>query len=94
MPVIFRYDGVEYRVWSNDHNPAHVHVRPAQKRPEWEIIVFLGRERDGGTDTYDREFGDTKIVKGKIKILQINDLILYLDQQRDKAWDKWKEING
>lgn len=40
LPVIFRYDGVEYRMWSNDHDPPHVHVRPAQARPEWEIIVF------------------------------------------------------
>ncbi len=81
-------------MWSNDHDPAHVHVRPAQKRPEWEIIVFLGKAEDGSSDNYGKEFGDTEIVSGKIKTSQINDLISYLNQRRDEAWDKWKEING
>lgn len=94
MPVIFRYDGIEYRMWSNDHMPPHIHVRPAQARPEWEIIVFLGNEEDGSMDAYGKEFGDTKIVSGKIRTSQINTLVAYLDQRRDAAWVKWQEING
>lgn len=94
MPVIFRYDGIEYRMWSNDHDPPHVHVRPAQARPEWEIIVFLGKEGDGSQDAYGQEFGDTKIVSGKIRASQINVLVGYLSLRLDKAWAKWREING
>ncbi len=94
MPVIFRYDGVEYRMWSNDHDPPHVHIRPAQNRPDWEVIVFLGNERDGSMDTYGREFGDTKIISGKIKTSKISTLVSYLNQRRSEAWTKWKEING
>ncbi|MGC1306303.1 MAG: hypothetical protein WA885_03680 [Phormidesmis sp.] len=74
--------------------PPHIHVRPAQARPEWEIIVFLGNEEDGSMDAYGKEFGDTKIVSGKIRTSQINTLVAYLDQRRDAAWVKWQEING
>lgn len=88
MPVIFRYDGVEYRIWSNDHNPPHVHIRPAQNRPDWEVIVFLGNERDGSADAYDREFGDVKIVSGKVKTSKINVLVEYLRQRSDEVWKK------
>ena len=94
MPVIFRYDGVEYRLWSNDHQPPHVHIRPAQKNPEWEVIVFLGKEDDGLADAYGREFGDAKIVTGKIRASKLSALVDYLGERRDEAWTKWKEING
>jgi hypothetical protein len=94
LPVIFKYDGIEYRIWSNDHMPPHIHVRPAQSRPEWELIVFLGNQEDGSVDAYGKEFGDTKVVSGKIKTSQINVLIAYLGQRCDEAWAKWHEING
>lgn len=94
MPALFRYEGVEYRLWSKDHNPPRVHVRLAQARPDWEIIVFLGREEDGSMDAYGMEFGDAKIVSGKIKTSKLNDLVAYLSQRRDEAWVKWREING
>ena len=94
MPVIFRYNGVEYRIWSNDHKPAHVHVRPAQANPEWEIIVFLGNEQEGTVDNYGRTFGDTKLVSGKIRLSQIRKLVAYLWQRRQDAWNTWKKING
>lgn len=94
MPAIFRYDGIEYRLWSNDHQPPHVHVRPAQKNPEWETIVFLGREDNGLADAYGKEFGDTKIIKGKVKVSRLNDLVAYLEGRRDRVWAKWHEING
>lgn len=94
MPVIFRYDGIEYRLWSNDHQPPHVHIRPSQRSPEWEVIVFLGQERSGLADAYGREFGDAKIIKGKIKASKLSDLVAYLERRRDEAWAKWREVNG
>jgi len=94
MPVIFRYDGVEYRIWSNDHNPPHVHVRPSQKNPEWEVIVFLGKEKSGSADAHGKEFGDVKIVSGKIKTSKLNDLVNYLSGRRSEAWATWNNING
>jgi Domain of unknown function (DUF4160) len=81
-------------MWSNDHMPPHVHVRPAQANPEWEIIVFLGNQVDGSMDAYGQEFGDTKIVSGKIRTSQINAFVAYLNQRRDETWTKWQEING
>ncbi|MGB7487845.1 MAG: DUF4160 domain-containing protein, partial [Phormidesmis sp.] len=89
-----RYKGVEYRLWSNDHDPPHVHVRPAQTHPDWEIIVFLGNEKDGSSDAHGREFGDTKIVTGRIRTSKLNDLVTHLSQRRNEAWTKWREING
>jgi hypothetical protein len=68
VPVIFRFNGVEYRLWTEDHDPAHIHVRPAQAKPEWEMIVYLGTEVDGSLDNYGKQFGDTTIVKGKVKL--------------------------
>lgn len=94
MPVIFRYDGVEFRLWSNDHDPAHIHVRPAQVNPDWEIIVYLGTEADGSMDNFGREFGDTQIVKGKVNTSTLNELLDYLRPRREKAWAQWKEIHG
>jgi hypothetical protein len=94
MPVIFRFNGIEYRLWSDDHDPAHIYVRPAQASPEWEIIVYLGNESDGSTDSHGKQFGDTTIVKGKVKLSQINELLEYLKLRRAEAWGKWKEIHG
>jgi Domain of unknown function (DUF4160) len=94
MPVISRYNGIEYRLWSEDHDPAHIHVRPAQAKPEWEIIVYLGNETDGSADNYGKQFGDTTIVRGKVKLSQINELLEHLEPRRAEAWGKWKEIHG
>jgi hypothetical protein len=94
MPVIFRFNGIEYRLWSEDHHPAHIHVRPAQAQPEWEIIVYLGNEFDGSLDSYGKQFGDTVMIKGKVKLSQINELLKYLEPRRVEAWNKWKEIHG
>jgi hypothetical protein len=81
-------------LWSNDHDPTHIHVRPAQANPEWEIIVYLGAEVDGGADNFGREFGDTQIVSGKVSLSTVNDLLEYLRPRRKEAWAKWKEIHG
>jgi hypothetical protein len=94
VPVIFRFNGIEYRLWTEDHDPAHIHVRPAQAKPEWEMIVYLGTEVDGSLDNYGKQFGDTTIVKGKVKLAQINELLEYLQPRRAEAWEKWKEIHG
>jgi hypothetical protein len=69
-------------------------VRPAQPKPEWEVIVYLGNESDGSADNYGKQFGDTAIVRGKVKISQINKLLEYLEPRRSEAWEKWQEIHG
>lgn len=38
MATIFRQDGFEVMVYTNDHRPAHVHVFKA----EGEIVIYLG----------------------------------------------------
>jgi len=38
MPTIFRQDGFEVTLYTNDHRPAHVHVFKA----EGELIICLG----------------------------------------------------
>lgn len=47
MPTIIRQDGFEIRIYSQDHNPAHVHCFRAGA----ELIVFLDdlaiRENNG-----------------------------------------------
>jgi hypothetical protein len=58
MPVVLRIDGARVVIFANDHAPAHVHVRAAER----EAIVLLNcpdgpvslRENDGFTT---RELG-------------------------------------
>ncbi len=38
MPTIYRQDGFEIMVFTNDHRPAHVHVFKA----EGEVVIHLG----------------------------------------------------
>ena len=37
MPTILRQDGFEFRVWTNDHEPPHVHVFKAGGQVKIEI---------------------------------------------------------
>jgi hypothetical protein len=52
------------------------------------IIVYLGNELDGSTDSHGKQFGDTTTVKGKVKLSQINELLEYLKLRRAEAWGK------
>jgi Domain of unknown function (DUF4160) len=51
-PVVLRQDGFQYIVFPNDHSPAHVHVRRAEKLARvkldpvelWDYAKFNSRE--------------------------------------------------
>lgn len=40
MPTIYRKDGFEILIYTNDHTPSHVHVFKA----EGEVVINLGNE--------------------------------------------------
>ncbi len=40
MPTIFRGDGFDVMIYTNDHRPSHVHIFKA----EAEVIIYLGAE--------------------------------------------------
>lgn len=39
MPTILRQDGFEFRIWTNDHEPPHVHVFKAGGQVKIEIVT-------------------------------------------------------
>lgn len=40
MPTAWRQDGFTFVIYTNDHNPSHVHVKKAGA----EVIIYLGDE--------------------------------------------------
>ena len=43
MPTVLRQDGISFRLYLNDHIPAHVHAFLA----EGEAIIYIGDETEG-----------------------------------------------
>ena len=43
MPTVLRQDGFSFRLYLNDHIPAHVHAFKA----EGEAIIYIGDETEG-----------------------------------------------
>ncbi len=94
MVTIFRLGGILYLVYTRDHRPPHVHVKPSPVRPEWELRIYLGRREDGSEDEYGRSLGDSDILSGKLKASKIEAYVEILVANLDKAWEVWDSIYG
>ena len=42
MVTVFKLGGVLYLIYTRDHHPPHVHVKPSPTRAEWELRIYLG----------------------------------------------------
>ncbi|MEA5464513.1 hypothetical protein [Leptothoe sp. PORK10 BA2] len=93
MATLFRFAGVFFVIYTQEHPPAHVHVKSHQKRPDWEIRIYLGRREDGGEDNYGRSFGDVSIRAGNPKMSKIDEYVDYLAEHINEAWALWESIN-
>ena len=40
MPTIYRQNGFEVMIYTNDHRPAHVHIFKA----DGEVLIYLGSD--------------------------------------------------
>lgn len=38
MPTVWKQDGFQFRVYTNDHNPSHVHIY----KSGGEVLIYLG----------------------------------------------------
>lgn len=94
MVTVFKLGGVLYLIYTRDHHPPHVHVKPSPTRAEWELRIYLGRRSDGGPDRYGKAFGETDILSGKIKASKINEYVNLLAQNLEQAWAVWDSIYG
>lgn len=94
MVTVFRIGGVIYLIYTRDHHPPHIHVKPSLVKPEWELRIYLGRRQDGGQDDYGRSFGDTEVLSGKIKASKIQEYVNVLAQNIEQAWAVWDSIYG
>ena len=94
MVTIFRLGGVLYLIYTRDHHPPHVHVKPSPTRPDWELRIYLGRRNDGGPDSYGKSFSETDILSGKIKASKIDEYVNLLAQNVEQAWEVWDSIYG
>ena len=94
MVTIFRLGGILYLIYTRDHSPPHVHVKPSPTRPEWELRIYLGKREDGSEDKYGKSLGETEIISGKIKASKIDAYVQILIQNLDQAWEVWEAIYG
>ena len=94
MVTVFRLGGVIYLIYTRDHHPPHVHVKPSPVKPEWELRIYLGRKPDGQRDKYGRSFGDTEVLSGKVKASKIQEYVDVLAQHIEQAWAVWDSIYG
>jgi hypothetical protein len=94
MATLFRFAGLFFVIYTQEHPPAHVHVKSHQVRPDWEIRIYLGRREDGGEDLYGKRFGDFTLKSGNPKPAKIKECVDYLAGRIDEAWELWTNING
>lgn len=94
MVTVFRLGGVLYLIYTRDHQPPHVHVKPSPVKPEWELRIYLGNRADGSQDNYGKSFGDTDILSGKLKASKIQEYVELLAQNIEQAWEVWDSIYG
>jgi hypothetical protein len=94
MVTIFRLGGVIYLIYTRDHPPPHIHVKPSPVKPEWELRIYLGRRQDGEPDEYGKAFGDIEILSGKVKVSKIQEYVEVLAQNVEQAWSVWDSIYG
>lgn len=94
LVTVFRLGGVLYLIYTRDHQPPHIHVKPSPVHPEWELRIYLGRQTEGRQDDYGKSFGDTEILSGKIKASKLQEYVELLADHIEHAWDVWNSIYG
>lgn len=80
MPTVLRKDGFNFVIYTDDHEPAHTHVKRAGK----EVVINLG---DENTKPYVRENLGMN-TKNRRKALGI------AAENQDYLIEKWREIHG
>ena len=69
MGEIFRFKNIKFKIWSNDHDPPHVHVTKPKAHAIVNIETLAVMKSHGFTET-ELKFVRQQIFKRKIKILE------------------------
>lgn len=80
MPTIYRQDGFEVIIYTNDHRPAHVHVFKA----EGEVIIYLGSEAAPPRVRTNIDMGRNDERRALIIVAENNAAF----------WEEWRRIHG
>jgi Domain of unknown function (DUF4160) len=81
MPTIVRKDGFNVVIYSNDHNPAHVHV----KKNSGEVRIQLGNE----------DLPPSLIsIEGDISAKDVVKALNLVNEHQVMLLTKWSEIHG
>ena len=80
MPTVLRKDGFAFRIYLNDHTPAHVHVFKA----EGQAIISLGADEEGPKPIEVYEMSDKELKKA-LKITA---------DHKSYLQEKWEEYHG
>ncbi len=81
MPIVWRQDGFKFQIYTNDHNPSHVHVK---KAGGGEVVIYLGDEETKPVGRENR--GMT--FKDYVKALRI------AAEQQKRLTESWRRIHG
>ncbi|PYP85612.1 MAG: DUF4160 domain-containing protein [Blastocatellia bacterium AA13] len=79
MAEVWRQDGFAFRIYSNDHNPSHVHVFKAGRV----VIINLGDSRTA--PSFRENKMSTRDAKRALAIVA---------QKQSYLLRKWREIHG
>ena len=80
MPTVWRQEGFEVRIYTDDHEPMHVHVIKAGE----EVVINLGDENVAPYIRENRRMKPANLRKA-LRIVAENQIYLI---------EKWREIHG
>ena len=80
MPTIYRQDGFEVMIYTNDHRPAHVHTFKA----EAEVIINLSTGTAPPSVRTNINMGRTDERRA----------LIIVAEHDDAFWVEWKRIHG
>ncbi len=80
MPTIYRQDGFDVMIYTNDHVPAHVHVFKA----DGEVVIYLG---SGNSPPRVR----TNIRMGRADERRA---LIIVAEHDEEFWAEWGRIHG
>ena len=80
MPTVLRKNGFQVIIWTNDHEPMHVHVFKA----EGELVINLGNGKAEISIRENYGMRNTDLRRALSLISRNHDLLL----------EKWREIHG
>jgi hypothetical protein len=78
MPTIAEFKGIKIVLWTNDHNPAHVHVVVRAEGIEFRVYL--------------KDFDVEYITSNQLNRRDEKLVIKFIKQNETLIWEMWNEI--